>query len=408
MADYHYNKSSLKGLGVGAFLNEVKVRNAKIEEASEDIPTSLYNANRLASLLHPQKQFCKIAQVIEHKNAKSYVLIPDESKGTTSLAYFRAGQYLSVMLDIGGITVCKPYTLSSSPKNALGNESNTYTLTIQSNPNALASTYIPTHWSKGCEVTTSGPLGSFYYQSLRDAKNVIALAGGSGITPFLSMAYAIADGIEDFNLTILYGSRTVDSILLRDELESVVKRSNGKVKVVYVLSEEDSKDYVHGFLTAELIKHYIPSEDYSIYVCGPKAMYQYLDKELEKLKLPRRRIRFEVPGEYGNPTLDRKYPSGKADKKYKITVLIRNESRVIECSATQSLLQAMEAAGIRVPSDCRSGKCGWCRSRLISGDVYIPESSDGRRMADKKFGWIHPCATYPISDVSLEVFPIQV
>jgi len=51
------------------------------------------------------------------------------------------------------------------------------------------------------------------------------------------------------------------------------------------------------------------------------------------------------------------------------------------------------------------GHCGMCHSRLISGEYYMPETMDGRREADRKFGWIHPCCTYPLSDMEIEVFP---
>lgn len=56
-----------------------------------------------------------------------------------------------------------------------------------------------------------------------------------------------------------------------------------------------------------------------------------------------------------------------------------------------------------MPSRCRSGECGWCHSRLISGKVYIPKALDGRRLADEKYGYIHPCCTFPISDIAIEV-----
>ncbi len=406
MAKYKYNKSALKGLGVGAFLGEVKTRNAQIEAAPDNMPVSIFNANRLAADLHPYAQHCKVSKIINHQNAKSYILVPDEAKGTNTLAYFRAGQYVSVDLEIHGAILSKPYSLCSRPKAALGKTNNSYTLTIQYNPKGFASAYIPTHWEVGTSLTISAPLGDFYYQSLRDAKNVIALAGGSGITPFISMASAIADGIEDFNLTILYGSRTKDSILLKDELDAIVARANGKVKIVHVLSDESSEGFEHGFITSDLIKKYAPEDDYSIFVCGPKAMYRFLESELAKLNLPHRRVRFELSGEYGDPTHDTAYPADKSGAQYSITVWIHGKSQIVKCPSEQSLLQAMEAAGIRVPSNCRSGECGWCHSRLISGNVYIPEGADGRREADKKFGWIHPCSTYPLSDIALEVFPV--
>ena len=68
-------------------------------------------------------------------------------------------------------------------------------------------------------------------------------------------------------------------------------------------------------------------------------------------------------------------------------------------------LTKQPAAGIAAPSDCRSGRCGWCRSQLLQGEVYVPQSVDGRRMADKLYGYVHPCCTFPLSDVGINVPP---
>lgn len=404
MAKYNYDKSVLKGLGVGDFLGEVKVRQQHIEKGENTIPTSIYNPNVLASKLHPGVQYGVISEVIELQDAKTFVITPNEAKGTKQLAYFRAGQYISVEVEFDGAYMCKPYTISSGPKDAL--EKGSYSLTIKRTQNGYASSYILDNWKVGSEVTLSGPLGEFYYERLRDAKHVVALAGGSGITPFLSMAQSIADGTEDFNLTILYGSRNHENILLRDKLDEFEKAANGKVKVVHILSDEQAEGYEHGFINAELIQKYAPSNDYSIFVCGPKAMYKFAEKEIEKLGLPKRRVRFELAGEYGDPTNDEKYPKEKANQEFTLKVHIKGEVTVLKCKSDETLLHAMETAGIKAPSQCRSGECGWCHSRLISGETYIPEKCDGRRAGDKKFGWVHPCATYPLSDVEIEVFPI--
>ena len=397
---YGYDKKLLKSLSVGPFLGQVKLREKMIAEASDELPTSVYNANILAKKLHPHAQYAVVSAIAEHPGAKSYTLVPNAEKGTEALAYFRAGQYVSVALDIGEAKLNKPYTIRSCPKDAL---KGSYTLTVKRTANGFASDYILDNWQVGTKVKLSGPLGEFYHQELRDAKQVVALAGGSGITPFYSMAEAIADGTEDFSLTIIYGSRTKDAILLGQELEAVAQRSGGKVKVVHVLSHEDAPGCEKGFLTAELIAKYAPEGDYSVYVCGPKAMYSFLDQELPKLGLKARRIRKELPGEYGDPTGDAAYPGSAAGKTYQVTVLIRGKSQTVACRADQTLLDALEKAGIRAPSHCRSGECGWCHSRLVSGDVYIPEDVDGRRAADKKFGWVHPCCSYPLSDVTLDV-----
>lgn len=394
---YHYDRSEIRKIPLSGFLNMVPERNRRIAKGAETLPVSEFNANRLARSLHPAVQHVKIAKVAEHAEAKSFTLVPDTERGTSSLAYFRASQYVSVDLCIGGAVLSKPYTIRSGPGSALGETGTSYVLTIKLTRPGYASKWILENWKEGMRLDISGPLGDFYYDRIRDARHVVALAGGSGITPFFSMAEAIADGMEDFNLTILYGSRTAEGILLRDELDAVAARAGGKVKVVHVLSDEEREGYEHGFLTAELVKKYAPEGDYSVFMCGPQAMYDYEERELAALGLPRRRIRREFSGDY---IVDK--PS---EKSYKLTLTVQGERRELECRENESLEWAIERAGVKVPTHCRSGECGWCHARLVSGEVYVPEAADGRRGADVKFGWIHPCASFPRSDVELEIYP---
>ena len=394
---YSYDRAPIRKIPLSGFLSMVSVRNKRIAAAPDSPPVSEYNANRLAKSLHPEAQYAKIARVDEHRDAKSFTLVPDEARGTKSLAFFRASQYVSVGLNIGGAVLSKPYTIRSGPGSALGEDGTSYVLTIKRTEPGYASKWILENWKEGDAVELSGPLGDFYYDRIRDAKTVVALAGGSGITPFFSMAEAIADGIEDFELTILYGSRTAEGMLLREELDAAAARSGGRVKVVHVLSDEEREGYEHGFLTAELVRKYAPEGDYSVFMCGPHAMYDYEERELQKLSLPRRRIRRELSGDC--------IMSEPAKVKYKLTLDIHGYRRTIDCLANESLEWAIERAGIKAPTHCRSGECGWCHARLVSGEVFVPERADGRRGADLKFGWLHPCASFPRSDVELEIFP---
>ncbi len=401
---YNYDKSALKGLSIMPFLNQVKTRNKMIEAASDEMPQSIFNVNRVAAALHPARQHVKIAKVTDHGDAKSYLLIADKEKGTEKLAYFRASQYVSVELNIDGALVNKPYTIRSNPADALGAGSS-YTLTVKLTNPAYASKHILDSWKEGDSLSISGPLGDFYYQELRDAKHVVALAGGSGITPFYSMAAAIVDGIEDFDMTILYGSRSSDGILLKEEIEDLAERSKGRVKVVHILSHEEKEGYEHGFITAELIKKYAPEGDYSVFMCGPRAMYDFEDGEMAKLGLPKRRVRKEMSGDYLGVEKNPDYQAPQ-EQEFKLTVDIRGQKQTVACKAGESLLWAMERAGIAAPSRCRSGECGWCHSRLVSGKYFCPKEADGRRLADEKFGWIHPCCTFPLSDMEICVYPI--
>lgn len=99
----------------------------------------------------------------------------------------------------------------------------------------------------------------------------------------MAMARALRDGLEDFDLTIIYGSRTEAGIVYKKELEEVAAACD-KVHVIHVLSDEEKEGYEHGFITAELIKKYGGAE-YSIFMCGPQGMYNYLDTQIEPLGL---------------------------------------------------------------------------------------------------------------------------
>ena len=220
-------------------------------------------------------------------------------------------------------------------------------------------------------MEASAPEGEFTYEPLRDAKNVVALAGGSGITPFLSLAKAIENGDEDCSLTLIYGARTEKEILFKDTFDRIADTCN-KVNVIYVLSDERNDKYENGFITADLISKYAPEGDYSVFICGPQAMYDFVDKELAKLNLRKKFIRHETFGEYRNPQKDADYPYGGISE-VKITAIIRDEKYEITASTNDTILHSLEKNGIAVPSRCRSGVCGWCHSKLVDGTVYIPK-----------------------------------
>ncbi len=391
---------SLKGR---KFLSMLSDRQARFENANADIIETPDNAMALARALHPKRQYLKIESIIERgEDCKSFTLIPDAERGTTSLAYFSAGKYLTVFETIEGMHVTRAYSISSSPKDSLEGK---YVLTIKLVDGGLMSRYIFDNWEVGTKVEVSAPSGNFEYQPLRDAEKVICVAGGSGITPFLSMANAINDGDEDFELTLLYGSRNPDCVLFFEELAEIEKKCN-KIKVVHVFSDENCvlpDGAEKGFISADLIKKYAPeNESYSVFLCGPQQMYEFVDKELEKLNLEKKYIRHEMFGEFHNPASQPDYPSNVPDT-VSITVTIQDKTYIIKGSSADSVMQILEKNGISAPARCRSGECGFCHSHLLSGKVYVPKHLEYRRLADYKFGCIHPCCSFPLTDIEINV-----
>ena len=380
------------------FKNLAKNREAAIQ-ASQPLPLpKTLTTNEKAKLLHPEKQDVIVSDIRQNgPDARTIVL---RSADGGPLAPFRAGQYVSVLVTIGGSNTSRSYSLCGSPALAGRGE---YSITVKRDDAGFVSPYIQDNWAAGQKAVVSGPQGNLYYEPLRDAKKVVALAGGSGITPFMGMAYALRDGLEDFDLTIIFGSRTEDGIVYKKELDEVAAACP-KVHMVHVLSDEERPGFEHGFITSELIAKYGGEPGtYSIFMCGPQAMYDFLDGEIAKLGLRRKFVRRELFGAIKDPWNQPGYPAEIKGRSFTLKVVQCGSTFEIPASADESLLTAMERGGIKAPSRCRSGECGWCRSKLVSGQVFIPEKTDGRRAADVQFGYIHPCSSFPVSDVVLDV-----
>ena len=393
-------KDVLKNVSVDKVDAILCKRQEKIAAGASEIPKYDYETNVTMHTLHPGVQNVVVTEIIEQEGAKTFRLEPDTGAGTKRLAPFTAGQYVCILLRLEGSVFTRPYAISSSPVDAYADKP-FYTITVKGVKDGFASQHILKNWKVGEKVTITEPDGTFYHEPLRDAGKVIGLAGGSGITPFYSMAQAIRDGKEDFDLTLIYGCRSEKEILFRDELDKIAKECS-KFNVVYVLSDETKDGYESGFITADLIKKYSEgSEDYSLFICGPKAMYDFVRKETEKLGLPRRRVRYEAPGEYKNPENDADFPKDAVGKTYNITVDTPDGRKIIPARSGESVLVALERAGIAAKSHCRSGECGYCRVRVKSGEYYAPKSYDHRKGADVKNNYIHACSAFPVSDLHI-------
>lgn len=381
----------LDGLGkkdMLKFKNLSKERGKVIKSSSsKDINTD-FKINDLANQMHPKIQYVKVTEIItETPDTKTFILEPDVSKGTKKLAYFRAGQYVSVRIRIGEGIYRRPYTLSSSPKLALKNK---YAITIKRVENGIVSNYFLDKVEVGFTFSISAPTGVFYYERLRDAYNVIAIAGGSGVTPFMSMAEAIVDGTIDFKLTIIYGARTKKDFIFKERLDEIAKKTE-KVKVVYVISDEISSEYEMGYIDSKVINPYLGEEN-SFFVCGPIGLYEHMNEVLKEYNLAAKYVRHDLF-------------FGEIDKlgtqTYNVTVLTHDVELSIRCKGNETLLSAMEKEGILAPSKCHVGECGFCRSKLIKGKIKTFD--DAGRMGDRDLQYIHPCASFPESDVVIKL-----
>ncbi len=379
------------------FAGLVPDRKKHFENGSTKPLPKTYRVNEIAKLLHPEEQLLKVVEIEDiAADVKCYTF---ESASQTPLAYSCAGQYISLRLKIGESCVTRPYSLASSPKESSEGK---YKIAVKRVNEGFVSGYILDNFEVGTVVAASAPEGNFCYEPLRDAPTVVGIAGGSGITPFLALAKSIADGKDSASLILLYGVRTENDILFKNVFDELAA-SCDKIKVVYVLSHSEAQGFEHGFITKELILKYAP-ETFSVFLCGPGAMYDFVGKQLEEMKLRKKFIRFELFGEIKQPQNLAGFPVEAADKVFSCTVINRGEVvATLPCKSTESILVCAERGGLTVKSSCRSGECGFCRCKLVSGEVFIPDETEHRREGDIKYGYIHPCCTYPVSDITISL-----
>ena len=389
-----------------SFLGQPLQRRRRIRRASSGFlpPDSLL---RLTTALHPQRLELTIAEMRQETHlARTFKLVPagaDAEGQPQLLPPFRAGQYLSLELVLGGVRVSRPYSICCSPTEA--RQGNFYELTVRQREGGFVAPYIWDHWQPGTRVSSSGPLGQFGYEALRDRQDLVFLAGGCGITPFRSLWRELRAAHPEITCTILYGAARSDEFIFRQELESLTAECPDRFRVHFVAEDPDPAwGGLTGLLTGQRIRELAGNPaDKTFYVCGPPGFYRFLLEELEPFKLPPGALRQEPCGDTEDVSAQPGYPLELAGSVFAVKVHQGEGMYSIPARASESVLIALERAGLAPPAQCRSGQCGYCRSRIIGGRIYVPPGSDGRRSADLKFGHFHPCSSYPLTDLEIRV-----
>ena len=377
-----FKRSDIPGEDIKLAMGMTAKRRQLIDETPAAPLVYEYGVNRLAKALHPG--FVKAVITEKTPCSADCVKITLAPADNGEFPYFRAGQFITLSCRAGDSYLSRPYSIISSPEEALAGR-----LEIMVQRKGIFSTFIIDEAPAGTELWMGEPSGDFHHDSIRDRGHILAIAGGSGVTPFLSMMKAIREGSEDFRITLVYGARTRAHIPFDpDEFRGE------NVEVVVVLSEEEAEGYRNGFITTDLLKEYV-DDDTSVFMCGPDAMYRFVRGELENLGFDPARIRQER-----NSVGDRKVDEIKV---FRLIVHIRDAVYELDAPNNETLITALERAGIPAVVRCRNGSCGFCHSRVVDGEYFIDSKDDFRRSADKKFNYIHPCSTYPESDMEIDI-----
>lgn len=341
--------------------------------------------------LHPKQLNLRVSEIInETPSAKTLRLVSPER----ILPPFLAGQYIALFLEIKGIRTSRPYSISSPP-----NQAGYYDLTVRRVEEGLVSNFLLDEVQRGDLLQSSGPEGHFYYNPLFHDKTMVCLAGGSGITPFMSIIREIVECGLDREMVLFYGNRDLREAVFHHLLLDLSERFSHIHYIPVIENPPEGYQGRVGLISAELIKNTLDGlEDKTFYLCGPQAMYDFCIPELERLGIPGRKIRKEVYGPPIDITRAPNWPKEvKADNRIRVKI---NDGRTLEARSGQTLAVALENQGVRVPTLCRSGECSQCRVKVISGRVFQPAGALVRK-SDRRFGYIHACVSYPLEDLEI-------
>lgn len=401
-------------LDMASFVLHVRARNRRFKRASDsEIPIGAMN--RLAAGLHPRAQSLEVtARRVETPSTVTFTLEP--VKPDAQVAHFRAGQYLALEAAIGAVAVSRPFSISNTPDDSLAR--NCYEITIRDNDDGFFAPWAVSGWEAGTRLLASDPQGFFHYERLRDFPDVVCLAGGSGVTPFRSILPDLLRYEPETRITLLYGVTDPAEIIFRSEWEALAQEHADRFRFIPVCSDDhrgaatsEAWSGERGFLSADLIRDVVTDvKATSFFICGPEAMHRYLETELATLELRPKQVRRENFGGAGPAPAPAGREAGSTrqtaeNEQVTISVRVRGTSddAVIPAKRSETVLVALERAGLNPPAMCRSGECGWCRSELLSGTVATPPDPSGLRAADIKFSWFHPCNSWPETDLVIRV-----
>jgi len=349
--------------------------------------------NELVNRLHPKKLDLRVSLITtQMKDVKTFRLVSESGH----LPPFEAGQYINLSVNINGVVTSRPYSMSSPPS-----QSSYYELTVKRKQGGFVSNFLLDCIKRDDVLESTAPAGEFHYNPLFHGDYLVLIAGGSGMTPMMSMIRDVTDRGLERQMHLFYGSRNPDEIIFKQELERLAS-NHENLTVDFVISEpEEGYQGLTGFIDGKLLKDRLGDlTKKTFFLCGPEAMYKFCQNELEGLGLRRKQVRMEVFGPPTDVTVEPGWPQGlAADAKFKVQV---SGGREFEVPVGEPLLNSLDRAGLSVPSSCHSGECSLCRVKLISGAVFqLPTIK--LRVSDDRFGYIYSCCAYPTEDIEIEI-----
>ena len=300
--------------------------------------------------------------------AKTVVFdVPRRLAGTFA---WRAGQHISLRFAIDGREARRSYSISSSPVSG-----DPLQITVKRVADGLVSNHVNDAVEAGAVIDVMPPFGSFGLDPGGTLRRTHYLFGaGSGITPLHAMLRSVLEAEPWSAAHLLYGNRSADAILFREQLSEYAGGSPERLTVRHVLSRPSARSgcdhWRDGIIDRAAVEAMIAEEppyaqDAQYYVCGPGDMNGAVKAALLGMDVPPERIHMES---YGGPA---NVDIGVQGVAARAAVTLGGRTRTVSIAPTQTVLEAVRAAGWEPPFSCQAGVCGACRARLSGGSVHM-------------------------------------
>lgn len=319
----------------------------------------------------------RIKRVVrETSDAISLVL--DVPEHCSSQYRYQAGQFMTLRVTVDGQDLRRCYSMSSAPVE------DDMQITIKRDPGGLVSNWLNDTASEGVEIHAAPPEGRF---CLRDtADEIVAFAGGSGITPIMSLVRtALVNSSR--RIRLFYANRSRDSVIFADALARLANDHADRLVVAHHIDDDA------GVVTPSAVESFIANAGAAdFYICGPGPFMDTVEAAVLGSGVQRERVHLErfsvepVPADVADS-------SGQTEE---VVIELDRKKTTAGYRAGNTLLQTARIAGLRAPSSCETGSCGTCMARIVSGSARMlnNDALDDDEVAE---GWVLTCQSLPTS-----------
>jgi ring-1,2-phenylacetyl-CoA epoxidase subunit PaaE len=325
--------------------------------------------------------------------------VPDEHAETFR---FKQGQYLTFRAHLDGEEVRRSYSICSAVQDG------DLRVGIKKVRDGWFSKWANEALKAGDTIEAMPPAGNFFVPlDPANRKHYAGFAGGSGITPLLSIIKTTLVAEPHSRFTLLYGNEASSTILFREELEDLKNVYMERFNLVHILNREHQDvELFNGMMTKEkcneLFTRWIDLSDVdTAFICGPQAMMLQIAEALQEHGLDKRRIKFELFSSPAAGAAKNAQPPGGGEAKQDVceaTVVIDGRARTFAMAKkAQTVLDAGLREGMELPYACKAGVCSTCRAMLLEGEVDM-DANFSLEDYEIARGYILTCQSYPATD----------